>query len=401
MSKESNASEKDPSDESIWLDLRRKARRLLESLSSIPRIYMDKKAWENEHELVFNQFRRGCLDAANNRMLEAPIYDNRQIEDAWLFLIEISRQHANRRKHVQECTRPLGSSYNWSMVLNGSKKVHAALLGLSPATRKQVLEGANAVDILEALDSQRPYIPLPLRTEQACPWGGKATAVGQEVNEVDRAADFPENGSLTGGPANLWLPSPDKQQGHIPSLQGGSGAGSQPLRGSGTMGGGSSSTSTPGFEAWPSSGAQDWAQGSAAPAWPQDGTASSATSAWQGNSASGSVAFPSAFSGGASGSGAVSGALPHGAWPQAESAWQRTQMPKQEQTSVPLAAPNPFRSGQESSGSNAGAAKPWSQPLSPSREPKFNGAPSQSNPFRGAHSAGSTNPFDLRSSKPA
>merc|ERR1712232_1104361 len=38
MSKESNASEKDPSDESIWLDLRRKARRLLESLSSIPRI---------------------------------------------------------------------------------------------------------------------------------------------------------------------------------------------------------------------------------------------------------------------------------------------------------------------------------------------------------------------------
>ena len=51
----------------------------------------------------------GCLDAANSNILEAPLYNNRQIEDAWLFLLEMRRRHKNRGKHVQECARVLGA----------------------------------------------------------------------------------------------------------------------------------------------------------------------------------------------------------------------------------------------------------------------------------------------------
>ena len=74
----------------------------------------------------------GCLDADKSDMLEAPIYNNPQIEDAWLFLLEMRRRHFNRRKHVQECARILGASYNWSIVLLGSK-----MLGLERRSRRK------------------------------------------------------------------------------------------------------------------------------------------------------------------------------------------------------------------------------------------------------------------------
>jgi hypothetical protein len=65
----------------------------------------------------------GCLDGVKSNILEAALYNNRQIEDAWLFLLEMRRRHKNRRKHVQECARVLGASYNWSIVLEGSRKI--------------------------------------------------------------------------------------------------------------------------------------------------------------------------------------------------------------------------------------------------------------------------------------
>ncbi|CAE8662728.1 unnamed protein product, partial [Polarella glacialis] len=128
--------------------IRQRASRLLEALRRIPTVYYDIKAWENEHELAFSLFRRGCLDGAASGTLEAPIYNNRQIEDAWLFLLEMRRRHFNRRKHIQECARILGASYNWSMVLHGSKKVQDALRELPEDIRMEVLEDAEALDLL-------------------------------------------------------------------------------------------------------------------------------------------------------------------------------------------------------------------------------------------------------------
>ncbi|CAE7887029.1 unnamed protein product, partial [Symbiodinium necroappetens] len=131
--------------------LRQRAKRLLEAIRRIPLVYYDIKAWENEHEKVFSLFRKGCLDADKSDMLEAPIYNNHQIEDAWLFLLEMRRRHFNRRKHVQECARILGASYNWSIVLLGSKKVLEALKDLPQEVCTEILEDANALDLLNTL----------------------------------------------------------------------------------------------------------------------------------------------------------------------------------------------------------------------------------------------------------
>lgn len=135
--------------------LRQRAKRLLEAIRRIPLVYYDIKAWENEHEKVFSLFRKGCLDADKSDMLEAPIYNNHQIEDAWLFLLEMRRRHFNRRKHVQECARILGASYNWSIVLLGSKKVLEALKDLPQEVCTEILEDANALDLLNTLYPSR------------------------------------------------------------------------------------------------------------------------------------------------------------------------------------------------------------------------------------------------------
>lgn len=137
--------------------LRRRAGRLLESLRRIPSIYADPKAWENEHEVVFSLFRRGCLDGSNTGILEAPIYNNRQIEDAWIFLVEMRIKHPNRKKNVEECSSILGRSDNWSMVLHGSRKLRAVLLDAPVGIRQEILEAAGAADLfspVHRLDAQ-------------------------------------------------------------------------------------------------------------------------------------------------------------------------------------------------------------------------------------------------------
>lgn len=130
--------------------LRNRAARLLESLRRIPQVCRDLKAWENEHETAFSLFRRGCLDSASGGMLEAPIFNNHQIEDAWLFLLEMRKRHPNRRKHIQECSRVLGASYNWSMVLHGSRKLHAILRQLPEDIRTEVLQDAGVPELLKS-----------------------------------------------------------------------------------------------------------------------------------------------------------------------------------------------------------------------------------------------------------
>eukprot|EP00438_Fugacium_kawagutii_P010659 Skav207404 [mRNA] locus=scaffold646:63032:65532:+ [translate_table: standard] len=131
--------------------IRHRAKRLLQAIRQIPLVYYDIKAWENEHENVFTLFRQGCLDGAKSKILEAALYNNRQIEDAWLFLMEMRRRHRNRKKHVQECARVLGASYNWSIVLEGSRKILEALNDLPEEICTEILEDANAHDLLRSI----------------------------------------------------------------------------------------------------------------------------------------------------------------------------------------------------------------------------------------------------------
>lgn len=141
--------------------LRKRAGRLLESLRRMPEVLFDHKAWENEHELCFSLFRRGAIDGAGNGMLEAPIYNNRQIENAWLFLVEMRRRHPNRKRHVQECATLLGSSYNWSMVLHGSRKLFEALRGIPSDQAAEVLQAADAPELLDRLQAMAAPPSMP------------------------------------------------------------------------------------------------------------------------------------------------------------------------------------------------------------------------------------------------
>jgi len=172
--------------------IRQRAKRLLQAIRQIPLVYYDIKAWENEHENVFSLFRQGCLDGAKSKILEAALYNNQQIEDAWLFLLEMRRRHRNRRRHVQECVHVLGASYNWSMVLEGSRKILEALNDLPQEICTEILEDANAHDLLRSIypNQRRPrrqddWLTSPSSSptngwSDSDPWGaGKDTTPGE------------------------------------------------------------------------------------------------------------------------------------------------------------------------------------------------------------------------------
>ena len=97
-------------------------------IRSKSRVWRQEKA--DDFDTSFTMLVKGCREAAEEGFLEAPIYNNIQIEAAWLFLFEVRRRHVNKRKQLQECIRALGASYNWSMALFGSRKVQDALRAL-------------------------------------------------------------------------------------------------------------------------------------------------------------------------------------------------------------------------------------------------------------------------------
>lgn len=193
-------------------ELRKRAGRLLESLRRIPPVTADIKAWENDHEDVFSLFRRGCLDGLTEGMLEAPIYHNRQIEDAWLFLFEMRRRHPNRRKQVVECATSLGASYNWSMVLHGSRKIRASLESMLPAVQKEILEAANALELLVALTPNAPAVAsnAPPPAEANTP-----PVLLPPPTDIVSNGHLPDNGSR--GDQETRIPAPTAEEERRPT----------------------------------------------------------------------------------------------------------------------------------------------------------------------------------------
>lgn len=139
--------------------LRQRCARLLQALLRI-------EAWQNSEAKdgadleTFAMMTKGCAELELEGLLEAPIYSNSQIEAAWLFLFEVRRRHFNRRMQIQDCTRILGSSHNWSMVLFGSKKIHESLRNMPPEACMEILEDAKAMELQSVLQrSPMPQLP--------------------------------------------------------------------------------------------------------------------------------------------------------------------------------------------------------------------------------------------------
>ncbi|CAK9061325.1 Putative ATP-dependent RNA helicase DDX47 [Durusdinium trenchii] len=152
-------------------------------LQALQRIESHNEAKELDLETSFSMLTKGCFEVSDEGFLEAPIYSNHQIEAAWLFLFEIRRRYFNRRKQIQECTRLLGSSQNWSMLLYGSKKIQHALRSMPADARIEILEDAGAMDLMTLLQAPGP-LSAPLAAPLSAPAGmSPATPEGRDWPE--------------------------------------------------------------------------------------------------------------------------------------------------------------------------------------------------------------------------
>eukprot|EP00913_Durusdinium_trenchii_P000120 g109.t1 len=106
------------------------------------------QAWASQKRGLFALLRRGFVDCITNGCLEAPIFGNRQIEDAFLFLLTLGLRSERRRQNVLLCFRCLRDSESWSMALRGSRRVLELLKELPEEFRDEVLDAAGAAELL-------------------------------------------------------------------------------------------------------------------------------------------------------------------------------------------------------------------------------------------------------------
>lgn len=124
-----------------------KSQRLLESLTQIPELLADDEAWASERRSVFALLRRGLVDCITNGCLEAPIFGNRQIEDAFVFLLTLGLRSERRRDNVILCFKCLRNSESWSLVLRGSRRALELLRQLPELFREELLDAADASEL--------------------------------------------------------------------------------------------------------------------------------------------------------------------------------------------------------------------------------------------------------------
>jgi hypothetical protein len=87
--------------------------------------------FENSKEATFSALRRGCLDLRKSTdSLESATFSNDMIEDAWLFLMELSKAKL-RRKHALECINIMMTSSKWVGVLRSSSRIKERIGSIS------------------------------------------------------------------------------------------------------------------------------------------------------------------------------------------------------------------------------------------------------------------------------
>ena len=105
--------------------------RLIEALQLVKAAMNSPNTFENSKETTFSALRRGCLDLRNNiDQLNDDDFSADLVQDAWLFLIELSKAKL-RRKHALECINVMILSPKWGSVLRTSSKIQEKLPSLS------------------------------------------------------------------------------------------------------------------------------------------------------------------------------------------------------------------------------------------------------------------------------
>eukprot|EP00929_Paragymnodinium_shiwhaense_P075343 TRINITY_DN38510_c0_g1_i1.p1 TRINITY_DN38510_c0_g1~~TRINITY_DN38510_c0_g1_i1.p1 ORF type:complete len:625 (-),score=116.81 TRINITY_DN38510_c0_g1_i1:124-1998(-) len=113
---------------------------MLAALREVDRLMGDSRAWDNERETVFEILRRAVLESAKHGDVDSCPVDNEQMEDAWIFLIEVRRKHKSRRKRIAECTQVLGSaSKRWPSVFLNSERVREAFATLGEDAKAEFM----------------------------------------------------------------------------------------------------------------------------------------------------------------------------------------------------------------------------------------------------------------------
>ena len=105
--------------------------RLVEALQLVKTAMHSPNAFENSKESTFSALRRGCLDLRRTiEQLESHEFSWELIQDAWLFLIELSKAKL-RRKHALECIHIMLLSPKWTSVLRTSDAINEKVSTMS------------------------------------------------------------------------------------------------------------------------------------------------------------------------------------------------------------------------------------------------------------------------------
>jgi hypothetical protein len=105
--------------------------RLLLALDQVHKAMNSPNAFENSKESTFSALRRGCLDLRKDiNLLDSDDFSTEYIQDAWLFLIELSKAKL-RRKHALECINIMLASSRWGAVLRKSDEIQSKLATIS------------------------------------------------------------------------------------------------------------------------------------------------------------------------------------------------------------------------------------------------------------------------------
>ena len=105
--------------------------RLLQALDQVHKAMNSPNAFENSKESTFSSLRRGCLDLRKDlELLDSEDFTAAYIQDAWLFLIELSKAKL-RRKHALECINIMLASPKWGSVLRNSEVIQSKLPTIS------------------------------------------------------------------------------------------------------------------------------------------------------------------------------------------------------------------------------------------------------------------------------
>ncbi|CAE8662963.1 unnamed protein product, partial [Polarella glacialis] len=131
-------------------DLRQSAGLLLEALRRSAALAEAAPSAPEAFDVAWGLLSRGvakCVSEGKTSLMDAPIFSNRHIESAWLLLVDRISRGSSFKAEVVACARAMGSSFNWALVLRGSRRLRAELPRLPPAARQALLDAAGARDL--------------------------------------------------------------------------------------------------------------------------------------------------------------------------------------------------------------------------------------------------------------